>query len=270
MPFINAGDLNVYYIENGTQNGLGTIVFVHGNWATSSWWEPVLASQLIKPWHCIAYDVRGRGRTTGPDSDYRIPSLAADLGAFIAALGLDSPHLVGHSFGSAIAMQYALNHPAKVRSLTVVAPAWVDGMPNHPPDTLERQRKLQDDQAAFFDAMSLLCPSMPAGSFWIRLLIEGHGQRWEATKGNVEALAEWKPGELLRGIPCPKLVIGGENDPLVNAVIVEKAARALDALRVMMPGVDHGIIIEAPDRFLSDLTEFLRTIPPLKESGALS
>ena len=41
-----------------------------------------------------------------------------------------------------------------------------------------------------------------------------------------------------------KLVIGGEKDPLVNAVIVEKAAAALGALRVLMPGVDHGLIIE--------------------------
>ena len=262
MPSIHAGDLDVYYIENGTQGGLGSIIFVHGNWATSSWWEPVLAHLPDNSWRSIAYDVRGRGRTTGPDSDYSIPSLAADLGSFIAALGLDSPHLVGHSFGSAIVMQYAIDHPAKVRSLTVVAPAWVDGMPN-PTGTLERQRKLQDNGAAFFDAMSWLCPSMPIGSFWNRLLIEGHEQRWEATKANVEALANWKPGERLRGIPCPKLVIGGENDPLVNAVIVEKAATALAALRVIMPGVDHGMVIEAPDRFLSYFTEFIRTIPPL-------
>ena len=37
----------------------------------------MLASPLTKPWHGIAYDVRGRGRTTGPDSDYSIPSTHA-------------------------------------------------------------------------------------------------------------------------------------------------------------------------------------------------
>jgi len=263
MPSIHAGDLDVYYTDNGTPGGLGTIVLVHGNWATSSWWEPVLTNPLIKPWRAIAYDVRGRGRTTGPDSDFSIPSLAADLGSFLAASGIESPHLVGHSLGSAIVMQYALDHPTKVRSLTAVGPTWVDGMAN-PPGTLERQRVLQEDAAAFFDAMSWLCPCMPLGRFWVRLLIEGHKQRWEATKANVDALADWKPGKRLRSIPCPKLVIGGENDPLVNAMIVEKAAAALHALRVMMPGVDHGMIVEAPDRFLSDLTEFIRTIPTLK------
>ena len=137
MPSVHAGDLDVYYRENGAQGEHGAIVFVHGNWATSSWWEPVLARLPAPLWRGIAYDVRGRGRTTGPDSDYSIPSLAADLGSLIEALGLETPHLVGHSLGSAIVMQYALDHPAKVRSLTVVAPAWVDGMPNHPPDTLD-------------------------------------------------------------------------------------------------------------------------------------
>jgi pimeloyl-ACP methyl ester carboxylesterase len=64
----------------------------------------------------IACDLCGRGRTTGPDSDYSMPSLAADLRAFIETLGLEAPHLVGHSLGSAVAMEYALQHPAQVCS----------------------------------------------------------------------------------------------------------------------------------------------------------
>ena len=61
----------------------------------------------------IAYDVRGRGRTTGPDSDYSIPSLAADLGSFIDALGIAVPHLVGHSLGSAIVMRVRARSPGE-------------------------------------------------------------------------------------------------------------------------------------------------------------
>lgn len=261
MPIVHAGDLDVFYLDNGSGGRLGTIVFVHGNWATSSWWEQALG-KLVNEARAVAYDVRGRGQTTGPDSDYSIPSLAADLGLLIAALGLETPHLVGHSLGSAIVMQYALTHPMQVRSVTVAGPAWVDGMPVTP-DTLKIQQLLQQDEALFFDAMSSICPAMPSGPLWIRLRKEGHRQRWEATKGVVDALANWKPGDLLRTILCPKLVVGGENDPFVNAVMVAKAASALGALRVIMPGTDHGMIIEKTDVFLAYLTEFIRTVPPL-------
>src|SRR5438105_2919936 len=122
MPFVKAGDLNVHYIEAGTGTPL---ILVHGNWGSCAWWEPTL-TRLPAGYRGIAYDVRGRGQTVGQDSGYTMPELAADLGAFADALGLDRFHLVGHSLGTAIAMQYTLDHPARVRTLTVVAPAWVD------------------------------------------------------------------------------------------------------------------------------------------------
>lgn len=119
MPAINANDLNVHYIEAG--EGV-PIVFVHGNWTTSLSWRPVL-ERLPEGYRGVAYDGRGRGETTGPDNDYTMSELAADLLAFADALGLDSFHLVGHSLGSGIAMQFALDHPERLRSLVVVSPA---------------------------------------------------------------------------------------------------------------------------------------------------
>jgi hypothetical protein len=62
-------------------------------------------------------------------------------------------------------------------------------------------------------------------------------------------------------------VIGGEKDPLVNAVIVEKAAAALGALRVLMPGVDHGLIIEQSEMLATHVAEFIITINHPKGEG---
>ncbi len=104
MPAVRARDLLVHYLERGTGE---PAVLVHGNWATSSWWEPVL-DRLPAAVRGIAPDLRGRGRTAGPDSDYSIPSLAGDLAAFADPLGLERFHLVGHSLGSAVAMELAL------------------------------------------------------------------------------------------------------------------------------------------------------------------
>src|SRR5438477_96125 len=96
-----------------------------------------------------------------------------------------------------------------------------------PRGTVEIQKMLNENGAAFDEAMARLCPTMPVSRFWIRLLNEGHQQRWEATRTNVDALANWRPGQRLGDIPCPKLVIGGEKAPLVNPVTVENAAAAL-------------------------------------------
>jgi pimeloyl-ACP methyl ester carboxylesterase len=99
--------------------------------------------------------------------------------------------------------------------------------------------------------------------------MEGHEQRWEAARANVDALANWRPGKRLGNIPCPKLVIGGEQDPLVNAAIVEKAAAALGAPRVLMPGVDHGLIIEQSETLATYMVEFIMTINHPKGDGEM-
>jgi len=253
MPFVRAGDLNVHYLEQGA--GM-PIVFVHGNWGSAAWWEPVLA-RLPAGYHGIAPDVRGRGQTEGPDSDYTMPSLAADLRAFADALELDRFHLVGHSLGTAIAMQFALDNPQRVRTLTVVAPAWVDGMPemlNNPTG----QEALKANKALFGQALKALAPAAPADAYWQRLVDEGHEQRLVAALRNVPACLNWKPGDRLRESGVPALVIDGAQDILTGGANAERAAAALGARHVVMPDVGHSPNIEAPDAFVALLLEHIK------------
>ena len=42
MPMLRAADLEVHYLASGDPRGTPAL-FVHGNWGTSSWWEPLLA-----------------------------------------------------------------------------------------------------------------------------------------------------------------------------------------------------------------------------------
>ncbi|MBV8675888.1 MAG: alpha/beta fold hydrolase [Planctomycetaceae bacterium] len=253
MTFIRSGDLNVHYLEHGS--GM-PIILLHGNWATCSWWEPVLA-RLPGDRRGLAYDLRGRGRTFGPDSGYSIPALADDLRTFVEALGLDAVHLVGHSLGSAVAMQFALDHPARVRSLTAVAPVWVDGMPEEAIQP-ERQRALKADRTLFGMALRAIAPTVPDDDYWRRLVAEGHAQRLEASLAAPVALANWRPGDRLRSIPCPKLVIGGARDILISVPTVERAAQALGVASVILPGVGHSPNIEAPDQLVRYLRRILR------------
>jgi pimeloyl-ACP methyl ester carboxylesterase len=255
---ISAEDLYVSYIEHG--EGV-PVVFAHGNWATCSWWEPVLM-RLPDTFWGIAYDLRGRGRTKGPDSEYSIPSLAADLRAFTRALKLDSFHLVGHSLGSAVVMQFALDHPGQVRSLTVVAPAWVQGMPEDLA-VAANPRELKEDAATFVKQMRAIAPTAPDDDLWKQLLVEGHEQRLEAGFAVISALEDWRPGNRLRSIHCPRLVLGGWDDIVVKPPFVKLAANALGTRAVLLPGVGHSPIIEKPALFVKKLRKVLA-----KEGGA--
>ncbi len=253
MPFTAAGDLNVHYIERGVGE---PVIFLHGNWATCGWWEPTL-NLLPEGYRGIAPDMRGRGKTAGPDHDYSLAALAQDTLMFADALGLDRFHLVGHSLGAGVAMQLALDRGERVLSLTAVAPPWVDGMPAEA-NSPERQQMLKANFDLFAMALKALAPTAPDDAFWRRLVAEGHEQRLEAALGAIGALANWAPGDALRAIQCPKLVIAGENDILVTQPVATRAAEALGAQIMVIPGVGHSPNIEAPSVFVDLLVDLWR------------
>lgn len=253
MPTIAAGDLEVFWIESAP-SGI-PIVMLHGNWATSSWWEPTLA-RVPAGFRGIALDLRGRGQTRGPDSSYGIEALANDLALFAVALDLPPMHVVGHSLGSAVAMQHALDHRAQVRSLAVVAPAWVDGMPSvfH---NVAHQRTLAD-RDVLGRALRPLAPAARIDAFWERLVDEGHTQRLSASIANLDAVTAWAPGDRLRSITVPKLVVSGTLDALTTPATAARAAVALGAEHVVLSGVGHCIPVEAPGALAEALWSFVR------------
>lgn len=250
MAFIQANDLKVHYVEKGS----GTpIVFVHGNWSTALSWQLVL-DLLPGGYRGIAYDMRGRGKTEGPDNDYTMPELSTDLLAFADALGLDKFHLAGHSLGSATAMQFAIDHPERLDSLVIVAPAWVDGMPaayNVP----AAQQALKDNRAFFEQAYKAMMPTLADDDFFQRLASEGHQQRIRATMSNLPALLEWHPGDRLREIDIPSIVISGELDAMTGGANADRAAAALGTNHVTMQGVGHSPNIEAPQQFVTTMID---------------
>ena len=255
MPIIRADDLEVSYLEAGHGTPL---VLLHGNWATSSWWEPML-SRLPRGRRGIAPDMRGRGGTRGPDNEYSISSLAEDLRGFADALGLERFDLVGHSLGSCVAMQFALAHPDRLRSLTLVSPGWIDGMPGAYAIP-ERQRQLKNDAAFFATAMRAIIPGAPDDEYWQRLLREGREQTIAAALALLPALTEWAPGDTVGRISVPRVVISGELDLFTGGPNASRVATALACELVTMPKVGHGPMIEAPDEFARIITERLPSL----------
>ena len=249
MPVVKAGDLETFYLDEG---GGDPVILLHGNWGSSTWWEPVLA-RLPAGRRVLAPDLRGRGRTRGPDSDYSITSLAKDVVAFADALGIQDFDLVGHSLGSCVAMEIALTHPPRVRSLVVVSPGWIDGMPGVYAIP-ERQRQLKDDPAFLAMALRAIVPGRD-DDLWRRLLYDAGQQRLEAALALLPALTEWAPGDAVGAVRVPRVVISGALDLFTGGPNAVRVAQALGCELVMMEKVAHGPMIESPDEFARILWE---------------
>ncbi len=100
-----------------------TVVFVHGNTSSSLFWQPLMLS-LPDDVRAIAVDLRGFGdsETLPVDATRGVRDFSDDVASVIDTLELGAVHLVGWSLGGGVTMQFLLDRPEQVASLTLVAP----------------------------------------------------------------------------------------------------------------------------------------------------
>lgn len=102
-----------------------TLLLVSGMSSPMDWWDVELCQRLAAGGrHVVRYDLRDTGRSTTypPGSPaYTGADLRRDVVALLDALEVDAAHLVGISMGGAMAQCVAVEHPARVSSLTLIA-----------------------------------------------------------------------------------------------------------------------------------------------------
>jgi haloalkane dehalogenase len=105
------------YVEEGQGE---TILFVHGTPSWSFEWRGLI--KALSPTHrCIAPDHIGFGLSAKPkDYNYTSQQHAANLDAFITALGLTHIILVVHDFGGPIGLNYAVNNADNIKRLIIL------------------------------------------------------------------------------------------------------------------------------------------------------
>ncbi|MEP7003646.1 MAG: alpha/beta fold hydrolase [Chloroflexota bacterium] len=121
---IDVAGSRIRVIEDGS--GEQAVLFVHGvgGWAEN--WIETMARVAASGRRAIAFDLPGFGESSRVRGaryfDPRDPLYPAVVDGVRRALGLERPHLVGHSLGGGIAAVTAVAYPASWRSLTLVAP----------------------------------------------------------------------------------------------------------------------------------------------------
>ena len=81
-------------------------------WATAASGVPQLDA-LASDFTLVAWDAPGCGGSFDPPEDAGLGGYADYLAAFISRLGLDTPHVMGLSFGSGVALELFRRHPGQ-------------------------------------------------------------------------------------------------------------------------------------------------------------
>lgn len=239
------------------------VVLVHAGVANMSMWDDQVAG-LRDRYRVIRYDCRGYGRT----STEKVPfSNRDDIAALMDHLGVSSAHVVGLSRGGQIALDFAVEKPARVRSLVFAAgglsgyesPAWK-------PEEFEEPQRLEEAKdweglAKWETQHWVNGPGQPADRVDPALRSRVHdwilsNYRAEKEPGEPQPLRPPAVGRLSE-LQAPLLVVVGTLDePEALDTCRYLAAHVPGARLEIFEGAAHMLNLEQPQRFTRLIREF--------------
>jgi pimeloyl-ACP methyl ester carboxylesterase len=242
------------------------VVLLHGGFGfdSRSWRRQLDA--LTDEVTAIAWDMPGSGQSGDPPETWSAADYAHTLAAFIGALGLDHPHVLGLSFGSALALELYRWHPEIPQSL-ILASAYAGWAGSLSPDEVAQRKDkvmraldLPPQEWARIWAPSMLAPSAPSALVdeVEKALATFHptGQR-----AMLHAFADQDLRDVLPQVAVPTLLLYGERDARSPVRVGEELhARIPGSRLVVVPDVGHMINLEAPRRFDDEVRQFIRSL----------
>ena len=127
--FVNVENIKVRYVEAGTGSA---VVLIHGNAGSVDDFDFKSLGLLCRDHRVIAVDRPGHGKSERPsDVDAKLQYQTRLLHETLSHLGVTRPVLVGHSWGGSLALAYAVEYPAELSAIVLLAPAaYSDGGPD--------------------------------------------------------------------------------------------------------------------------------------------
>jgi pimeloyl-ACP methyl ester carboxylesterase len=274
---------DVRYRRSGTGEA---IVLIHGLAGSSVTWRAV-RPRLAERYDTIAPDLLGHGESAKPMGDYSLGAFASGMRDFLRVLGVSSATIVGHSFGGGIAMQLAYQHPELCDRLVLVSSgglgrevSWLlrsvtlPGAEHLMPLIFPRfVADIGDEAGKVLSGFGVKAPRL--AEMWrsyaslagapnrkafvrtIRTVIEPGGQ-------SVSAL-----DRLYLAAHVPTLIVWGDRDDIIPVSHAVAAHEAIPHSRLeILHDVGHFPHLEAPERFIEVLSEFLDTTTPAATGAA--
>ena len=239
------------------------LLLLHGGLSDSREWRRQL-EELSDEFTVVAWDAPGCGQSSDPPETFRLPEYAEYLAAFVDALSLERPHLLGLSFGAGLALELYRQRPTVPRTL-VLAAAYAGWTGSLPAAVVEqrlqhvlREADLPPDQVVQDYLPGLFTASAPAELIdeMVAIMSEFHPA---GVRAMARAFAEADLRDVLPRITLPTLLLYGDADRRSPLRVAEDLhARIPPSRLVVMHGVGHQSNIEAAERFNIEVRSFLR------------
>ena len=270
---VTSGGVTLHVRETPGPDGVAA-VYVHGLSGSATNWTDV-AGLLGPRAEGIAVDLPGFGLSHPLASrDYSPAGHADALLCFLAGRGRPV-HLLGNSFGGAVAMTVAARRPELVRTLTLVSPAVPDLRPD--PRRVSDPRMLlamlpvlgrwaraelaaqsPRDRAEQVVRLCFGDPSLVPEHRLVEAaeeIVVRNGQEWAREAGERTArgmVASWwwgaSPWAVAGRVHAPTLVIWGDRDRLISPRLAARTVATIPRARLLiLPGVGHVAQIEAAE-----------------------
>ncbi len=240
------------------------LIVLHGLLGSLDNWQ-ALARRFAMQFQVFAVDQRNHGQS--PHSDHvGYDAMAGDLHEFMHTHELARTHVLGHSMGGKVAMQFALHHPDSVEKL-VVADVSPRAYPPHHVRALEalmaldlhafdRREQLDAELAKSVDdteVRQFLLKNVgrdAAGGFRWKANVRGLWENYEALTVAVTSDAPF---------PKPALFVRGERSRYVGESDFGLIRRLFPCAEFcMIAGAGHWVHADAPEEFARNVLEFLR------------
>jgi pimeloyl-ACP methyl ester carboxylesterase len=279
---VRVGDIDIAYKIFGKGDPL---VLHNGASDNMDAWDPALLTRLASNNTVIVFDSRGIGNTTSGTEPYSIQVLANDTASLMDALKIQQANVLGYSLGTFTTQQFAITHPDKVSSVTLIA-GTCGGKDNVPrPSEFDKlqagivNKSLNNIPISQEEMKSLVNGSL--GSGWIKLHPESaeipENISFQQMKPSLSTEAmnnQWNVGQAwvapnwngvcddLAKIAKPMLVITGTDDdeyvPHANALVI--ASKVPGAWLVQIKDAGHAVPDQYPEEVGKIVQTFLSTI----------
>lgn len=255
---MEVGGLQIAYRQAGEGPPL---FFLHGILSDSRAWRPQL-EELCREFTVVAWDAPGCGGSADPPESFGAAGYADCARAFCDALGLDRPHVAGHSWGGALAQELYSRHPGLARSLILVD-TYAGWRGSLPADVCEARlagclRESELDAAEFIpDWIPDLLTAEAPGDLreeLTRVMSDFHPPGYRAM---VLAFADQDTRPILPRVDIPVLLVWGEADQRSPPDVARAMDDALpDSSLTVIPRAGHYSALERPDAFNSAVRTF--------------